>query len=371
MRLLLLSCCALWALGCGDNVVLGDADPPVGTGGDAGTGGSSSGTGGSTGSSLNETGGTGGSTGGSSNETGGSSSAASGAPSTPAGTGGAAGYAGPSPHPTPEGECWNQILPPIPVPLPVTEPDFEAACARAASADPSEWSPEGEGTARYGDAQANIIGRWKPCPMPPQSEPPLIEFGGNRRYRFYLEQEGSIDPVGSGVFYLLDSGQLELRNPPSTFINGTAFVSFLDEWQAMRLDGWTYARIEASAQNGLDNPPSVFDGLCDMTGVWDTLSIEYGEPFSISFDSFGNFVVRDKGAAECLPTERSGTYDLTPGTFEITTNLGLGLCDWWFGASFGTRFEGACTRLTLAEMSDNCTGGRPIFGGTTVLQRRY
>ena len=73
----------------------------------------------------------------------------------------------------------------------------------------------------------------------------------------------------------------------------------------------------------------------------------------------------------CAPdTPIYGTYRLSPGWFQLTSNVGLGVCAWWFTAAYPTQFDADCSHLTLMQVYDNCTGGRGYFNGTTTLTRR-
>jgi hypothetical protein len=65
-----------------------------------------------------------------------------------------------------------------------------------------------------------------------------------------------------------------------------------------------------------------------------------------------------------------GTYRLSPGLFQLTTNVGKGGRDWWFDAGYTTTFDATCTKLALTQQYDNCTGGRAYFNGQTTLVKR-
>lgn len=64
-----------------------------------------------------------------------------------------------------------------------------------------------------------------------------------------------------------------------------------------------------------------------------------------------------------------GTYQLTPGMFQLTSNVGTGLCHWWFWAGYPSKFDGDCSHLTTMQLYDNCTGGRGYLSGTAVMTR--
>jgi hypothetical protein len=91
---------------------------------------------------------------------------------------------------------------------------------------------------------------------------------------------------------------------------------------------------------------------------------------SISFDALGNFVAGPPGADLCAGHTMYGTYRLMPGVFELTQNVGMGFCDFWFGGGFNATFDAGCNRVRLVTTWDNCTGGRGYFNGTNELVKR-
>ncbi|HEX9295436.1 MAG TPA: hypothetical protein VF881_06360 [Polyangiaceae bacterium] len=128
--------------------------------------------------------------------------------------------------------------------------------------------------------------------------------------------------------------------------------------------GSNYARIDPSLLNGRDNPPPVTDGKCSMVGTWDVPSAPDAPAASFSFDEVGNFVGALLGSELCASHTMYGTYSLTPGLFELTTNIGMGGCAWWFGAGYTATFDGNCAHLMIRPMWDGCTGGRRYFDAT-------
>lgn len=268
--------------------------------------------------------------------------------------------------------------------MPVNEPNPEAACTLASAAAPAAWTTFGD-TAEDGDNQAVLIGRWRACSAGTLVATPhsVVEFGDNRRYQVLKADPmaaGALIQVENAYFYLLASGQLDLRDDVAGHV-ATTLLSFLSGDQAFRVaggppaaagsDAGIYVRIPAAPDNGLSNAPSVSDGGCNLVGTWDSTRVSSGDSaIALSFDGLGNFVGHPPGADPCTPTNQYGTYQLTPGQFYITSNVGFGRCAWWFTAGFGAAFENNCTQLTLAATFDNCTGGRGYLNGTTVLRKR-
>jgi hypothetical protein len=89
-----------------------------------------------------------------------------------------------------------------------------------------------------------------------------------------------------------------------------------------------------------------------------------------SFDAAGNFVVGAPGANICDGHGGYGTYALTPGMFQLTSNIGLGGCAWWYSAGYPAVFDTSCDQLSLTPEIDNCTGGRGYFNEPTTMTRR-
>ena len=107
-----------------------------------------------------------------------------------------------------------------------------------------------------------------------------------------------------------------------------------------------------------------------MVGDWDVTSPDgSGLPVTLSFDAAGNFTAHPPGSEVCADTEQYGTYQLTPGMFELTSNVGLGQCAWWFSAGYQATFEN-CHRLHLSSVYDKCTGGRGYLNGASLLVKR-
>jgi hypothetical protein len=182
----------------------------------------------------------------------------------------------------------------------------------------------------------------------------------------------------TGTFYLLGSGQLDIVDDANTGTRLT-WVSFAAGMDAARFGDGTgapgsiYARTVPSALNGNDNLPSVSDGQCSMVGDWDLPANPNppGAPAAtFSFDAAGNFVGGPQGSDLCASHTMYGTYQLTPGWFQLTTNVGLGACQWWFSAAYPASFSADCASVTLTQMYDNCTGGRGYFNRVTTMTRR-
>jgi hypothetical protein len=167
----------------------------------------------------------------------------------------------------------------------------------------------------------------------------------------------------------------------------SVFVESLPAQEMMRLRGASsfspgpYARAQPSPSNGWDNPPSLTSGACSLVGSWDTSETPTtGElappqqrmPASFSFDDAGNFVAApEEGVDLCTSHPMYGTYDLSLGIFQLTTNVGLGVCSLWLDAAYAVSFSTDCARMTTTMNHwDNCTGGRRYFNSPTTLVKR-
>jgi len=280
--------------------------------------------------------------------------------------------------------CWTGQLPPEVQPR---QPQLSVTAACAAGADPLQWRQPAPGTPPVDDARADIVGRWVPCGA--ASFSPLahagVEFGANGRWRLLttdaLNQLVPLEngPEGaSGRYYDLGR-QLDISGEGYT--GGTRIVAlwFAAGMDAIRFDDRSvvpadvYARVPPSPFNGDDNLPSISDGRCSMVGTWDlpANSSPPGAPAAaLSFDGLGNFVGGPPDSDLCAAHTMYGTYRLSPGLFQLTSNIGMGLCQWWFDAGYPATFDDSCTRLTLMQRFDNCTGGRGYLNGRTTLTRR-
>jgi len=257
----------------------------------------------------------------------------------------------------------------------------EAACATASMTTVWQRPDGGLGGVGYdGDARADIVGRWVACGTPGFSRTPhvAVEFGANGRWRLLSrDASGALVPLATstGFYYALGSGQLNVRGETS---GGTFFISFAAGVDALHFRGETansfnYARTDPSPLNGRDNLPSLSDGKCSMLGSWDVPAnpvTPVVPAATFAFDEVGNFVGGPLGSDLCASHTMYGTYALSPGFFSLTTNIGLGQCAWWFDARYPATFDATCSKLTLVQLYDNCTGGRGYFNGTTTLTRR-
>jgi hypothetical protein len=183
-----------------------------------------------------------------------------------------------------------------------------------------------------------------------------------------------------GRYYALASGQLDIHDDGFTY-GRVFFVKLAAGMDALEFADASgsgaapmyYARTTPSPQNGRDNVPSTTDGHCSMAGTWDLAA--NGSPpgapaATFSFDASGNFVGGPLGSNLCASHTMYGTYRLSPGLFQLTTNVGMGACDWWFDAGYPATFDASCTLLSLTQHFDNCTGGRGYFNGQTTLTKR-
>ena len=215
-----------------------------------------------------------------------------------------------------------------------------------------EFGANGRWTLLAYDAGGGLV----PFPPPPASAPP------------------SQSPT-SGRYYMLSSGQLDVRNddPPSLSIFS---LNLTPDGNGMRLTPTSgtgspyYARTDPSPLNGADNPPSLIDGRCTMIGTWDLPASASSQAATLSFDDQGNFVGGPLGSDLCSAHTMYGTYALTAGLFAITENIGMGFCAWWFDGGWAPSFNADCTQVTLSETYDDCTGGRGYLSGVNVLTRR-
>jgi hypothetical protein len=273
--------------------------------------------------------------------------------------------------------CWAGQLAEVQPRL----PGRTAAELCAAVAATTEWTNETRGTDPSFDARDRLVGRWVACgetglrPQPHAG----IEFGANGRWRLLAgDASGALVPAPApgptGHYFLLSRDQFQMTDEG---VGGAAhFVSWAASMDLARFEDTAggargiYARTRPSPLNGRDNVPSITDGTCSMVGTWDLAATEQSPAATFSFDEAGNFVGGPPGADLCAGHTMSGTYRLSPGLFQLTENVGMGRCDWWFDAGYPATFNADCSQLNLVQLHDNCTGGRGYFNGATVLTRR-
>ncbi len=270
--------------------------------------------------------------------------------------------------------CWQDQLPPEAEPLMP-----RVSVAEACSGDIESFGSGGQ--AGDADARAVLVGRWVPCGTGAFRTTPHagIEFGANGRYALLMDSVSGLVPLTppvTGRYNMLSTGQLNLR-PESS--GGMSILSLVVGRDALGSSsstggrGATYARVAPSPLNGRDNPPSISDGTCTLVGTWDTSPAGGGtvDPqATFSFDEQGNFVGGPVGADLCSGHTMYGTYQLSPGVFMLTTNIGMGLCHWWFDGGWSITFGNGCGSATLRTTWDNCTGGRRYLNNPTVLTKR-
>ncbi len=257
------------------------------------------------------------------------------------------------------------------------------ACAAGSAA--TDWhypqNPAGTGA----DDRRYIVGRWATCRASLSVLPAhaAIEFGANGRWRLLAVDAGTLSPIAgtgtSGYYYLLGTGQLNLNLEDPGGGGWGFFVSFTAGMDALQFTGTgggstpVYARTTPSPLNGADNPPPTTDGACSMVGTWDVPANTgpIGAPASVfSFDAAGNFVAGAEGANLCDGHTAYGTYALSPGMFQLTSNIGLGGCPWCDTAGLPAAFDASCDHLSLTREYDGCTGARGYFNEPTTLTRR-
>jgi len=280
--------------------------------------------------------------------------------------------------------CWVASLPAETQPiLPVST--VVDACAAGTGAP--VWSYPQNPVGINADDRRNIVGRWQTCnaSLPGLPAHSAIEFGANGRWRLLAVDGtllGTLLPLAgagtSGYYYMLGTGQLNLAAEAAGGGIRGFFVSFtvgMDTLQFTNTGGVTpvYARTTPSPLNGADNPPPTTAGACSMAGTWDVPANTgpVRAPASVfSFDAAGNFVAGAEGTNLCDGHTAYGTYALSPGMFQLTSNVGLGGCPWCDTASFQAVFDVSCNSLSLTRQYDNCTGGRGYFNEPTTLTRR-
>jgi hypothetical protein len=238
-----------------------------------------------------------------------------------------------------------------------------------------------------GDARGLFVGRWAAClggglGMAPHAG---IEFGANGRWRLLARDiAGDLVPMPgtsagtTGRYYALGRGQFNLRGEGLdgghvaffAFDAAKDLVKFVPTDSSPPSEPSIYARAEPSPLNGRDNVPSISDGQCSMAGTWDLAATASSPSATFSFDDAGNFVGGPLGSDLCAAHTMYGTYRLSPGLFQLTSNVGMGQCQWWFDAGYPATFDASCNQLSLVHRFDNCTGGRGYFNGDTVLTRR-
>jgi hypothetical protein len=230
------------------------------------------------------------------------------------------------------------------------------------------------------DGKAKLVGRWLVCGTGTfQAEPHAgVEFGANGRFQLLdADSTGALkaNPAVRGRYYLLGSGQMGLRRDDDLG-NPISGVSFSPDAQALVFDGTdsVYARTTPAPDNGRSNVPSTTNGTCSLVGAWDTETADIsagGKAISLEFGASGDFTAEDPSAASaCSTVAMYGTYRLSSRVFEITQNVGMGHCQFWFDAGYTITFEAGCARARLVNAWDNCTGGRGYLNGSSVLVRR-
>ena len=305
-------------------------------------------------------------------------------------TGGAAGTGttgGAGSAPRASQACWESQLPAQPQPL---QPELPTADSCRIGATATSWSYPGTGgSSSEDDDRGLILGRWATCGahLGPVAHAG-IEFDANARYQLLkTDAEGALVPMDAsvagarGYYYLLGSGQLDVTSDEAESSTSIYFLKFAQGMDTLGFDDdapepsmTIYARAPSTSADGADNLPSTSAGRCSMVGTWElpaNPNLPGAPAATFSFDDQGNFVAAAAGADLCGgPPAMYGTYRLSPGLFQLTTNVGLGQCAWWFSAAYPTTFDESCTHMTTMEKFDNCTGGRGYFNGTSTLTRQ-
>jgi hypothetical protein len=231
------------------------------------------------------------------------------------------------------------------------------------------------------DARPFLVGRWELCGADTafgQSEHSGLEFGSNGRVQL-LHREGdalSAAPNGpSGTFTLLPTGQF-MMNGALSLDEYAVFVRFDPGFDALEIDAFgttlRYARVIADVASAAANSFATANASCSMVGVWDTIATSENPAAAFAFDAEGEWIGGERGSDLCSAHSMYGTYELTADQFNLVTNVGAGLCSFWFDASFGATFSEDCNQLTLRSSGDNCTGGRGYLNwpGEVLIRRQ-
>lgn len=274
-------------------------------------------------------------------------------------------------------------------PMPPQEPtlSYEQSCAL------TEFVPAAADMSHTDDARPLLVGRWELCGTEARygSRPhDGIEFGSNGRNQLLHRQNGALVPVANGAtgeYTLLASGQYMQRGGLSlgeyaVFMEFDASASTL-RFTSTEQGELRYARVAPDVQSAAANRFSTRGGGCSMVGVWDTSADSSNPAAAFAFNEQGEWFGGEWGSDLCAAHSMFGTYQLVERNegggdvlpivvpaFELVTNVGAGLCDFWFGAGFSPRFSDNCNRVELTATWDNCTGGRGYFGQAEVLARR-
>ncbi|HLK92351.1 MAG TPA: hypothetical protein VKZ18_20825 [Polyangia bacterium] len=284
--------------------------------------------------------------------------------------------------------CWESALP---EPVQPTQPTSTVAeaCAAGAAATASDWTYPLNSAGANGDDRRYLVGRWAVCDQSIFGLPAHagLEFGANGRWRMLTvdADTGALVPMAraettSGYYHLLGIGQLNLDGElPGdgnhsfiiTFTSGMAALNFNDSAGLAEV----YARTTPSPLNGADNPPPTQSESCSMVGDWELpgqvittrTGTTTGPPTVFSFDAAGN--VMFGGEDICDAPHFFGTYALSPGMFQLTSNS-PGTCAWNFAAGYAAAFDATCDHVSLNPRYDDCTGGRIYFNAPSVLTRR-
>jgi hypothetical protein len=232
------------------------------------------------------------------------------------------------------------------------------------------------------DARPFLVGRWQLC----GEERPFgqtahagLEFGSNGRVQLLQSGDGALIAASNaptGSFTLLPSGQFMLRGALS-LDEYAVFTRFDASFDTLEIDAFgttlRYARVAPDTASAARNVFSTQSGTCVMAGVWDTASDSVNTPAAFAFNETGEWFGGKRGANLCDAHGMYGTYELTgEDQFNIVTNVGAGVCQYWFDASFSATFSQDCNQVRLTATGDNCTGGRGVLDwpGDVLVRRQ-
>ncbi len=283
--------------------------------------------------------------------------------------------------------------------LPRIEPrqpllSYEEGCAVTTF----EQGPPAMSESGRADARELLVGRWRLCGEVVYygGEPHAgIEFGSNGRNQLLWrvgERLAAVEGGRGGVYTLLGSGQF-MQGGDLSFSGGAARASFDATMSVLRLSALEdpntpalrYVRVAPDEESAAANVFSTSALGCSMVGVWDTAPSSSNPPAAFAFNERGEWFGGTWGSELCASHSMYGTYNLeTRGgnvmdnfdepattTFELVTNVGAGLCAFWFNAGFAPTFSADCNRVQLVSTFDNCTGGRGYLNhpGDELIRR--
>lgn len=271
----------------------------------------------------------------------------------------------------PKADVWCGLPAPTSVPARTPTKGYDASCA--ASVEPS---------APASQLRTSLVGRWRVCSAGGTQLPgPVLEIGGNQRFRFFQEEQGGgLTPAashGTGRVVFVESTQvnLELDGAGGSFVG---HVTLSQDGDSLDYIGFAppirFARIQPGPENGADNPTPVM-GACSLSeGTWDITVDGESEAsgsraMALAFDKTGRFVQAQAENDPCASHVRTGSYALSGDLFELTSVSDFNTCTEIAGAGYTIAFSEDCRQATLSRVYDNCTGSAFLAKGGTMKRR--